>query len=136
MDFRVIISDPQSGSAYQVEAKDAAANKFLGYKISDSIDGEVVGMPGYTLQITGGSDREGFPMRRDVPGTKRRKILIAGGVGYRSEETGCRRRKCVRGCDIASDIGQINVKIVERGVKPVDELLGTTSSEEGSQETS
>jgi small subunit ribosomal protein S6e len=132
MDFRVIISDPQSGNAYQVEAKDAAANKFLGHKISDSIDGEAVGMPGYTLQITGGSDREGFPMRRDIPGTKRRKVLISGGVGYHSEEAGCRRRKSVRGCDIASDVGQINLKIVERGIKPVEELLGITSLEEDS----
>ncbi|MHC1631565.1 MAG: 30S ribosomal protein S6e [Methanotrichaceae archaeon] len=134
MDFRVVISDPQSGRAYQVEAKDAAVNKFLGHKIGNSIDGEAVGMPGYTLQITGGSDREGFPMRRDLPGSKRRKILIAGGIGYHSVEKGCRRRKTVRGSDIASDIGQINVKIAERGVKPVEELLGITSSEEESEE--
>ena len=81
MDFRVVISDPQSGKAYQVEAKDAAANKFLGRKIGDVIDGDAVGMPGYMIEITGGSDREGFPLRRDLPGSKRRKILIASGTG-------------------------------------------------------
>ena len=124
MDFRVVISDPDNGRAYQVEAKDAAASKFLGLKIGDTIDGEAVGMPGYGLKITGGSDREGFPLRRDLPGSQRKKILVAGGIGYHSSERGCRRRKTVHGRDISADVGQINTKIVGRGVKPVEELLG------------
>ena len=129
MDFRVVICDPQSGKAYQVEAKDAAANKFLGRKIGDVIDGDAVGMPGYTIEITGGSDREGFPLRRDLPGSKRRKILVAGGVGYHPSEEGRRRRKSVHGRDISADVGQINVKIAERGSKSVEDLLGTASTE-------
>lgn len=129
MDFRVVISDPQSGKAYQVEAKDAAANKFLGRKIGDVVDGDAVGMPGYTIEITGGSDREGFPLRRDLPGSKRRKILITGGTGYHSLVKGCRRRKSVHGRDISADVGQINAKIAERGAKSVDELLGAAPSE-------
>jgi len=134
MDFRVVISDPQSGRAYQVEAKDAAANKFLGLNIGDSIDGDVVGVSGYSMVITGGSDREGFPMRRDLPGTRRRKILISGGTGYHSTEKGSRRRKSVHGCNISQDVGQINVKITERGVKPVEELLGIAAPEETPKE--
>ena len=130
MDFRVVISDPQTGKAYQVEAKDAAANKFLGLKIGDSIDGDVLGVSGYGMLITGGSDREGFPMRRDLPGTRRRKILISGGTGYHPAEKGRRRRKSVHGCNISQDVGQINVKITERGVKPVEELLGIATPEE------
>jgi small subunit ribosomal protein S6e len=124
MDFRVVISDPKSGKAYQVEAKDAAANKFLGRKIGDVIDGDAVGMPGYSIEITGGSDREGFPLRRDLPGSKRRKILITGGTGYHPSEEGRRKRKTVHGRDISADVGQINAKITERGTKPVEELLG------------
>jgi small subunit ribosomal protein S6e len=129
MDFRVVISDPQSGKAYQVEAKDAAANKFLGRKIGDVVDGDAVGMPGYSIEITGGSDREGFPLRRDLPGSKRRKILITGGTGYHTLAKGCRRRKSVHGRDISADVGQINAKITERGAKPVEELLGAAPSE-------
>lgn len=130
MDFRVIISDPKSGRAYQVEIKDPGASKFLGHKIGDTIDGEAAGLPGYTLQITGGSDREGFPMRHDLPGSKRRKILVTRGTGYHSKEHGRRRRKSVHGRDIAPDIGQINTKIAEHGTKPVEELLGAASPEE------
>jgi small subunit ribosomal protein S6e len=129
MDFRVVICDPQSGKAYQVEAKDAAANKFLGRKVGDVIDGDAVGMPGYSIEITGGSDREGFPLRRDLPGSKRRKVLIAGGTGYNPSEKGRRRRKSVHGRDISADVGQINVKIAERGAKPVEELLGVSPAE-------
>lgn len=129
MDFRVVISDPQSGKAYQVEAKDAAANKFLGRKIGDVVDGDAVGMPGYSIEITGGSDREGFPLRRDLPGSKRRKILIAGGTGYHPPEKGRRKRKTVHGRDISADVGQINAKITERGAKPVEELLGSAPAE-------
>jgi small subunit ribosomal protein S6e len=129
MDFRVVISDPKSGKAYQVEAKDAAANKFLGRKIGDVIDGDAVGMPGYSIEITGGSDREGFPLRRDLPGSKRRKILITGGTGYQPSEQGKRKRKTVHGRDISADVGQINAKITDRGAKPVEELLGAAPSE-------
>jgi small subunit ribosomal protein S6e len=129
MDFRVVISDPQSGKAYQVEAKDAAANKFLGRKIGDVVDGDAVGMPGYTIEITGGSDREGFPLRKDLPGSKRRKILIASGTGYHPSEKGRRKRKSVHGHDISADVGQINAKIRERGTKSVDELLGAAPAE-------
>ena len=82
MDFRVVVSDPKSGKAYQVELKDPGAGKLLGKHIGDKIEGDILGMPGYSMQVTGGSDREGFPMRADLPGTKRRKILLSTGTGY------------------------------------------------------
>lgn len=130
MDFRVVISDPKSGKAYQVELKDAGANRFLGRRIGDKVDGDVLGLPGYSVLVTGGSDREGFPMRTDLPGPRRRKILIAGGTGYHPESEGKKKRKSVHGRDISADIGQINVKIVEAGSKPVEELLGAAPKEE------
>ncbi len=130
MDFRVVVSDPKSGKAYQVELKDAGANKLLGRRIGDKVEGDVLGLPGYSVLITGGSDKEGFPMRTDLPGQRRRKILIAGGTGYHPEAEGKKKRKSVHGRDISADIGQINVKIVETGSKPVEELLGATPKEE------
>jgi small subunit ribosomal protein S6e len=130
MDFRVVVSDPKSGKAYQVELKDAGAGKLLGRRIGDKVEGDVLGLPGYSVLITGGSDREGFPMRTDLPGQRRRKILIAGGTGYHPEAEGKKKRKSVHGRDISADIGQINVKIVETGSKPVEELLGAVPKEE------
>jgi small subunit ribosomal protein S6e len=125
MDFRVVVSDPKSGKAYQVELKDAGANRFLGRRIGDKVEADVLGLTGYTVQVTGGSDREGFPMRADLQGSKRRQILVAGGTGYHPDDDGKKRRKSIHGRDISSDVGQINVKIVEYGSKPVEEIFGT-----------
>jgi len=130
MDFRVVVSDPQSGKAYQVELKDPGASKLLGKKIGDKIEGDVLGMPGYSIQVTGGSDREGFPMRPDLPGTKRRKVLLSKGVGYHPSAEGKKKRMSIHGRDITSDVGQINVKVVESGSKSIEELLGKAPKEE------
>jgi small subunit ribosomal protein S6e len=130
MDFRVVVSDPQSGKAYQVELKDPGASKLLGKKIGDKIEGDVLGMPGYSIQVTGGSDREGFPMRPDLPGTKRRKVLLSKGVGYHPSAEGKKKRMSIHGKDISSDVGQINVKVVESGSKSIEELLGKAPKEE------
>jgi len=69
-------------------------------------------------------------MRRDLPGTKRRKILLSKGVGYHPAAEGKKKRKSIHGRDISSDVGQINVKVVEAGAKSVEELLGKTPKEE------
>jgi len=130
MDFRVVVSDPESGKAYQVELKDPGSGKFLGKHIGDKIEGDVLGMPGYSVQITGGSDREGFPMRSDLPGTKRRMILVSSGTGYHPTAEGRKKRKSIHGREISSDIGQINVKVVEKGSRPVEDLLGAAPKEE------
>ena len=130
MDFRVVVSDPKSGKAYQVELKDPGAGKLLGKHIGDKIEGDVLGMPGYSVQVTGGSDREGFPMRGDLPGTKRRKILLSTGTGYHPIAEGKKKRMSIHGRDISPDIGQINVKVVESGAKSIEELLGKTPKEE------
>jgi small subunit ribosomal protein S6e len=130
MDFRVVVSDPKSGKAYQVELKDPGAGKLLGKHIGDKIEGDVLGMPGYSVQVTGGSDREGFPMRADLPGTKRRKILLSKGTGYHPVAEGKKKRMSIHGRDISPDIGQINVKVVEAGAKSIEELLGKTQRRE------
>jgi len=93
MDFRVVVSDPGSGKAYQVELKDPAAGRLLGKRIGDRFEGDILGMPGYSVQITGGSDREGFPMRADLPGTRRRKILLSSGTGYHPAAEGRKRER-------------------------------------------
>jgi len=60
-------------------------------------------LSGYTLKLTGGTDKDGFPIRPDLPGPARRKILVAGGVGFRPTHDGERRRKSMRGREISSE---------------------------------
>lgn len=122
-DFRVVVSDSKSTQAYQVVVSGAAANKLIGKNIGDTVGGDVVGLAGYTLRLTGGTDKDGFPMRGDLPGPARRKILIAGGVGYKPRADGVKKRKSMRGREISSDIAQINTVIVEYGQKPLSEIF-------------
>jgi small subunit ribosomal protein S6e len=112
--FKVILSDPDDGTSKTVELEDARAVPLIGKKIGDIIDGSVVGFPGCKVQITGGSDKDGFPMRPNVHGGVRRSVVLSGGVGFNPQNEGERRRKRVRGNVITDEIVQVNMKIVER----------------------
>ncbi len=123
VDFKAVISDPKDGKSYQTMATGAHANSLIGKKIGDVVDGIFVGLPGYKLQISGGSDKDGFPMRKDLPGPRRRKILVSESIGFRAKEGGLRRRKNMRGNTISPDTLQINMKVIQHGIKPVSELV-------------
>ncbi len=130
-DFRIVVSDSKSAQAYQAVVSGTAVNKLIGKNIGDTVSGDVVGLAGYTLKITGGTDKDGFAMRGDLPGPARRKILIAGGVGYRPKAEGVKKRKSMRGREISSDVAQINTVIVEYGQKPLSEIFPKKEGEEG-----
>lgn len=136
VDFRVVISDSKTSQAYQVAVSGAVANKLIGKNIGDTVSGDVAGLAGYTLKLTGGTDKDGFPMRGDLPGPVRRKIFVAGGVGYRPKADGVKKRKSMRGREISSDIAQINTVIVEYGQKPLSEIFVKKEGEEAKKEKS
>ena len=117
--FKVIISKPQDGTCKVVELEESRAAPLIGRRIGDTIDGTVVDMPAYKLQIRGGSDSDGIPMRPNVHGGGRRKIILSGGVGFAPKNKGERRRKTVRGDIITEEITQINIKIVEEPKKTI-----------------
>ncbi len=79
--------------------------------------------PGYKLEITGGSDKDGFPMRKDLPGPRRKKLLVSKSIGFNALEGGLRRRKTMRGNTVSPDTLQINMKVTQHGMKPVSELI-------------
>lgn len=134
VDFRVVVSDSKSTQAYQVAVTGAAANKLIGKNIGEVVSGDVAGLAGYTLKITGGTDKDGFAMRGDLPGPARRKILIAGGVGYKPASDGVKKRKSMRGREISSDIAQINTVVEEYGQKPLSEIFPKKEGEEAKAE--
>ncbi len=125
MAFKIVISDPKTRKAWQIE-KDVPS--LTGLKIGDKFDGALIGLPGFTLQITGGTDKDGFPMRPDLPGTGRKRVLLSRGPGFHPKKKGMRKRKTVRGNVISSDIAQVNVKIVE-GEGDIPTLLGIKKEE-------
>ena len=126
MAFKVVVSN--KADTYQLEVDEAKA--LNGLVIGDEFDGAIVGLDGYTLKITGGSDKNGFTMKKDVSGTRRIKSLLTGGTGYHPKADGVKRRKTVRGNTIADDIVQINSVVVKEGAKPIAEILGAGEEEE------
>jgi len=123
VNFKVVISDPKGKKAYQKEV-DQRQTGFIGKKIGEHVSGEFIGLPGYKVEITGGSDKQGFPMRKDVSGTARKKLLLAYPPGYHTKVKGVRKRRSVRGNTVSEETSQVNVKIVGYGTRPVTELLG------------
>jgi len=116
--FKVIISDPETGTSKVAELEETRAIPLIGRKIGDVIDGSIVGLAGHKLQITGGSDKDGFPMRANVHGGVRRQVVLSGGIGFNPQNKGERKRKTVRGNIITDEIVQINAKIVEKPKQP------------------
>jgi len=116
--FKIIVSDPQAGTSKVVEVEEARAAPFIGRKIGEIMDGAVVDMPATKIQIRGGSDKDGVPMRPNVHGGVRRRVVLSEGVGFKSTRNGERKRKAVRGNIITDEIVQINAKIVEQPNKP------------------
>jgi len=138
VEFKVVVNDVKNGKSYQIPVSGAHANSLIGKKIGEEVDGIFVSLPGYKLQITGGTDKDGFPMRPDLPGMGKRRLLLSGGVGYNPDRKGKRKKKMVRGNTISADIVQINMKIVKYGSKPIEELLSLVEKrgEEKSEQTS
>ena len=118
--FKVIISDPQDGKSKVVEVEETRAAPFIGRKMGEIIDGIVVDMPATKLQILGGSDKDGVPMRGDVHGGIRRQVVLSEGAGFKPSRKGERRRKTVRGNIITDEIVQLNLKIVEQPAKAAE----------------
>ncbi len=111
-EFKVVISDPKTGTARQVEVRGAKAQALIGLKIGDVVDGSIVGMPNVKLVITGGSGISGEPMRPDLPGGAKRRLLLSGPPGYHPPRKGMRKRKLVRGNTITEEVVQINMKVL------------------------
>jgi len=125
--FKLVISEGEK--SHQIEVEQAQSKKLVGLKIGEEIEASLVGLTGYKLKITGGSDKNGFPMKKDVDGPRRIKSLLSGGIGFKPKRDGQRRRKTVRGNTVSDDIVQINAIVTEKGAKSIDELLGSKEAE-------
>jgi small subunit ribosomal protein S6e len=112
--FKVIVSDPETGTSKVVELQEARAASLVSKKIGEVIDGAIVDLPGHKVQVMGGSDKDGFPMRPSVHGGVRRSIVLSGGVGLNPTDDGMRRRKTIRGNVVTEEIVQVNLKVLEK----------------------
>ena len=120
--FKLTINDVKAKKSYKKELEsDALLNK----KIGEKVLGDELGFKGYEFTITGGSDKQGFPMRSDLPGIGRKTPLLVSGVGIKKKRAkGMQQRKTMHGNTIDETISQINLKVEKYGKDTLPKLLG------------
>lgn len=81
---------------------------------------------GYIFRISGGNDKQGFPMKQGVLTNGRVRLLLSKGHScFRPRRDGERRRKSVRGCIVDGNLSVLSLVIVKKGVKEVPGLTDT-----------
>jgi len=97
--------------------------------MSHEVDGEHISddFKGYIFRITGGNDKQGFPMKQGVLTSTRVRILMAKGAScYRPRKAGERKRKSVRGCIVSAELAVVNLVVVKKGDNEIPGLTDTT----------
>ena len=94
-------------------------------RMAQEIDGGVLGeeFEGYILRVSGGNDKQGFPMRQGVlTNTRVRLLCKKGHKAYRQRRAGERKRKSVRGCIVGQDIAVLNLVVTQIGANTIEGL--------------
>lgn len=121
-EIKLVINDPKTKRSTQKVLDEAKSKGLFNLKIGDTLEGSKVDLQGYEFQITGGSDKSGTPMRKDVDGKQKRKILIVKGIGHKKTRAGVRRRKTIAGNTIGDSTAQVNIKITKYGKEKIEGL--------------
>ncbi len=109
----LIVSNPVDGTSQRVELDDQQLRALYGTRIGQVVEGAVAGMQGYKIKLTGGTDKDGIPMRPDVHGSAKARVVLSGGVGYKPKNKGDKKRKVVRGNTVSTETTFLNFTIVE-----------------------
>jgi small subunit ribosomal protein S6e len=117
--MKLNISYPPTGCQKCIELDDEKKLRlFYEKRMSQEVDGDALGdqFKGYIFKITGGNDKQGFPMKQGVLVNHRVRLLMgADTTCYRPRRSGERKRKSVRGCIVGADLAVIHLVIVKKG---------------------
>merc|ERR1719439_380107 len=128
--MKLNMSCPETGMQKCISIdEDKKLLPFFDKRISQEVDGDSLGdeFKGYRFRITGGNDKQGFPMMQGVLTPERVRLLLRkGSKCYRQRRTGEMKRKSVRGCIVSQDLSVLNLVLVKKGPA---EIPGLTDSE-------
>lgn len=131
--FKVVMG-AKDGKSYQQEINSPLADNLLKKRIGEKISGNSLGFEGYEFEITGGSDKCGFPMRKGIQEPRKSILISSKGVGFSGKDRnkkkrgGIIRRRTVCGEMITKIIHQVNLKVLKEGSQP---LRGEAAAPEG-----
>jgi small subunit ribosomal protein S6e len=126
--FKIVVSD-KNGKSISKELKDKEAQPLVGLRVGETVDASVVGIPSGKIQLRGGSDKSGTPIRKDVHGGVKKYVLLSVGAGMKDERKGIRKRKLVRGNMITEEIYQINCLLLEGSLPLAGETMESKKAE-------
>ena len=130
--MKIVYSDPKTGKSAVMQLDTDKSTFLLNHKLNDVIDGTVLGLSGYKLKITGGSDKSGFALNGSISGSIKTRVLRR--VSNSGKNKGIHERKMVRGNTISSDTELVNTVIVEYGEKPTSEIFPESSGSKEKKE--
>ena len=119
-EVKFVVNDPKAGKSYQ---KTLEENPYLNKKVGEKVSGSEIGLEGYELEIRGGSDKSGHPIRYDMPGIGKKRALLTSGPCVKIKDKGNKVRKTVVGNIINEDIVQINLKVIKPGSQTLEEVF-------------
>ncbi|CCK67871.1 40S ribosomal protein eS6 KNAG_0A01820 [Huiozyma naganishii CBS 8797] len=128
--MKLNISYPVNGTQKCIEVDDEhRVRVFYDKRIGQEIEGEAIGdeFKGYVFKISGGNDKQGFPMKQGVLLPTRIKLLLAKGTScYRPRRVGERKRKSVRGAIVGPDLAVLSLVIVKKGEQEFEGVTNDT----------
>ena len=132
--FKINVSD-KTGKTYKFELE---TEELFGKELHEKINGKELlpALEGYELEITGASDKAGFPAHEDVQGSALKQLLLTYGKSLHRrprregkkklsnpKPKGLRMRRTVMGRALSADIVQINLKVLKQGSKALSEIF-------------
>lgn len=124
--MKLNISNPATGAQKLIDIEDEKKLRtFMDKRISQEVDAGCLGneWKGYIVKISGGNDKQGFPMKQGILTNNRVRLLMARGMScYRERRSGERRRKSVKGCIVDGNLSVLSLVIVKKGEQEIDGL--------------
>merc|ERR1719434_156612 len=129
--MKLVLANPATGQQKTIEIDDERKTRiFYEKRMAQEVAADQLGdeFKGYVVRITGGNDKQGFPLKQGVLVPHRVRLLLAKGHScYRPRRTGERKRKSVRGCIVGPDVRALHLVVVKQGENDIpgltDEVL-------------